>query len=249
MGPDKFSTVLQFAPPSHLRKSPLVMEALRYHREVYLTREKARLYQGKGRVGGDRPRLQGASGFTKWDGHGELEMKYHSLVEVPLSARTARPMRRTCYMPSGASSCTRTSWSGSITTARSDGRRSTRPWPMWKISYDFDPTEHFTLPNPDHESKDPGAIAPDDRNIRSTIATPSGWRRRDWRDRSISGATGGCRSTTMGRSRPTSRSARGGRQGNLAMPAGLTRNTIPHRNTRISGMAGYFSFGRRHFRE
>ncbi len=69
--------VYEFFAPEYLKENPKVMEVLKYHRNVFLTKEKARFTGGQKSWAGIVPRLQDG----RWNGRGPLNMRYHSLVE------------------------------------------------------------------------------------------------------------------------------------------------------------------------
>lgn len=69
--------------PLHLRNHPLTVQAVRYHRQVFLTQTKAR--RGGAEVwGGVVPRLKTKLPYDKWDLRSLMSMEYESLVEMPL---------------------------------------------------------------------------------------------------------------------------------------------------------------------
>lgn len=161
-------------PPAHLKNSQYVQAVLAYHRDVLLTKKKGRFTGGAEKWVGVLPRLQALPPFQKWDGRSSLNMTYESLVEVG----------------SGISDIIRIQTSGSaeerdlLTSLRGFQLRSavtvagfagSKPnttkisFSLWSCTaldrYDWDYTEHFTVPNPDFGSTAPDAVRPNDRSI------------------------------------------------------------------------------------
>jgi len=77
-------SLFEFEAPDHLKTNEKVIDTLKYHRQVYLTEEKARLTGGTEKWAGIIPRLKGKPPYPKWNGIGAISMEYQSLVELPL---------------------------------------------------------------------------------------------------------------------------------------------------------------------
>ena len=78
------STVHHFNAPKHLLSSKEYKETLKYHRNVFLTQEKARIgpkYFSKEIWAGVLPRLKGMRGFKAWTPGTQLQMEYESNVQ------------------------------------------------------------------------------------------------------------------------------------------------------------------------
>lgn len=159
--------------PDYLKNSSQVGVALLFHRAVFLTEQKARLPNGAQGWAGVLPRLQGRPGFTRWDGASQLRMHYESLVEIGGSVteiiriqNRGSPEERDLFaslrgfqlrsevllrgMPAnGRVTVSFTNW-----TARVLDR------------YDFDYSEHLTMPNPDFGRRSADAVRPEDRTLR-----------------------------------------------------------------------------------
>jgi len=164
----------KFSPPAppHLTTHSRVVEALKYHRRVYLTQEKARLTGGAGRWAGVVPRLQGKPPYTKWDMKQPLQMDYQSLVEMPLRYQITGTdadrdilyalhgfQLRTVVVVEGA-------MLGSTGAAAGKVRIRLESFEAQVIDrYDWDYNEHLTVPNPDFGSQKPGAIEPDSKTV------------------------------------------------------------------------------------
>lgn len=160
-----------FATPDYLQNYVKVKEALLFHRQVFLTEEKARL----GKNGATRkwagliPRLQD----RRWDGTSEISLYYQTLVEVGGS------LAEVIHIQMSGTSEERdlfTSLRGFQlrsdieVTGTKKGGLVTVMFKKWLASgydrYDFNYKEHLTLPNPDYQSKDKDAIRPDLKSFR-----------------------------------------------------------------------------------
>jgi hypothetical protein len=155
-----------FEAPEHLRNHTQVRAVLAYHRRVYLGEERARFSGGAQRWAGVLPRLMGVRGFTKWAGSPPLALDYQSLVEMPLRYQlTGNDADRDLLYALHGFQLKSTIVVSAATTANG-----------WRVSfqsfeaevidrYDFDYSEHLTVPNPDFGSKAPGAVSPSSKSI------------------------------------------------------------------------------------
>jgi hypothetical protein len=167
-GPEPGAALLVIRnPPQHLRESKYVLEVLRYHRRVYLTEEQARFTGGSKKWAGVIPRLQGKSGFTPWDGKSDLDLNYQSLVDIPISVQLfgSDGDKDLLYALHDFQLKSQVTVAGSpapdgkltITFKKFEAQAIDR--------YDWDPTKHITVPNPDYKSAAADAVAPDSEKI------------------------------------------------------------------------------------
>jgi hypothetical protein len=154
---------LSLAMPDHLKNHSRVIDVLRYHRRVFLTEERTRgtPWHGiprSGPWGGIIPRWQDG----RWTGIGVLTMQYESLVEFPLHYQVTGndADRDLLYALHGFQLRSKVSVAlvmsnGSIKTVnftQLDARVVDR--------YDWDYSEHLTVPNPDYGSTARNAVMP-----------------------------------------------------------------------------------------
>lgn len=186
--------------PHHLRQSSFVFSVLQYHRGVFLTQQQARFSGGRRAWAGVLPRLQGHSGFTRWDLSQPIEMHYESLVEVGSGLveilriqRSGTPQERDLLTSlRGFQLRSRVIVNGSH-LPNSRIRIRFDSW-MCRVRdrYDFDYSEHFTVPNPDYRSTRPDAVRPQDQTItvyhrnaqrleRAAFAAPFNIETQEWR--------------------------------------------------------------------
>jgi hypothetical protein len=137
--------VLALEMPSHLKSHILVTEVLKYHRKVFLSQEKTKA----GKWGGIAPRWKDG----RWKGVGELRMDYESLVEFPLR-----------YQITGNDEDKDLLYSLHGFQLRSNVGVTLIPPPLVNDvnfsfyearvvdRYDWDYTEHLTVPNPDYNN-------------------------------------------------------------------------------------------------
>jgi hypothetical protein len=165
---NKPNEVFRFTPPEHLKSNPNVNEVLAFHRRVYLTDEEARFSDGsktRMRWAGIIPRVQSG----KWDGRGLLELYYESLVEIPLQKQLLGTDRERDVLYGLHGFQLRTDV---VVSASPEAKTN-----LWKIKfkkfiakakddYNWDYREHFTVPNPDYNSKAPGAVTPDAKQVK-----------------------------------------------------------------------------------
>lgn len=165
--------VISFKAPSHLRGSSYVTNQLNYHRGVFLTEQRARVTGGGEKWAGVLPRIQGKPGFTRWDVSRPLELTYESLVEVGNGLvdlvriqRTGTPEERDLLTSlRGFQLKSRVTVSG----ARQANGKVRITFTAWyaqaRDRYDWNYSEHFTVPNPDYRSTKPDAVRPKDEML------------------------------------------------------------------------------------
>lgn len=157
------ASTFQFEAPEHLRNHTLVLDVLEFHRRVFLTQEQAHFTGGIKKWVGVVPRLIGQPPFPKWDAKRPLPMDYESLVEMPLRYQLTGDDadRDILYALRGFQLK-----SSVILTAvlLPKGSKLKIVFQSFQAEirdrYDWDYSEHLTVPNPDYGSKMPGAIAP-----------------------------------------------------------------------------------------
>lgn len=162
------ASTFQFDAPEHLRNGIPVLDVLEFHRRVFLTQEKARFTGGINRWAGVVPRLMGQPPFPKWDAKRPLPMDYESLVEIPLRYQLTGndADRDILYALRGFQLK-----SSVIVTAAALPTGGTLKINFQSFQaeirdrYDWDYSEHLTVPNPDYGSKAAGAIAPTSKTI------------------------------------------------------------------------------------
>lgn len=189
------NAVFEFDPPDHLLASSDVAQALLYHRDVYLTNQRARLDGSNSRWVGILPRLQGSGGFRQWDGRGVLKLEYQSLVELPMYYQLTgtNEDRDLLYSLHGfqLKSMVEVKVDDSVREGRK--RVSFVSFVAQVLdTYDWDYTEHLKTPNPDYGSRDKGAIEPGSKVVRvyhsnakrvedAGLAAPYALRSRPWK--------------------------------------------------------------------
>jgi hypothetical protein len=158
---------LVFAPPAHLRNSGYVIDALKYHRAVYLTEKKAKTVGGE-QWAGIIPRLQG-KGYPKWEGKGTLAMHLESLVDIPVLQEWFLSKGDLDLLMAMHGFQLRTE----VTVTASPGKGAmlrvtfTNFSARVSDSYHWNPDKHLTMPNPDYgnPSKVPNPVAPKSQTI------------------------------------------------------------------------------------
>ncbi len=168
------NSTYRFRAPEYLRNHSRVSEVLKFHRKVFLTKEKARFTSKPEAWAGIIPRLKGLAGFTKWDPSTILALHYESLVEFGSSNAEI------VYIQKAGSDADKdlfTSLRGfqlssdvEVEAAPIAGsKKLTIKFRKWtcvaRDRYDFDPKEHFTVPNPDHGQTLATAVRPEDETI------------------------------------------------------------------------------------
>jgi len=161
------ASTFRFQAPAYLCQSSFVTSVLPYHRAVFLTEQRARMPGGREAWAGVLPRIQGLTGFSRWDLAASLEIHYESLVEVGSGLLEIGRIQRSGTAEErdlltslrGFQLRSRVMVSGS----RLPNGRVRITFVSWqcRISdrYDFDYNEHFTVPNPDFRSSLPDAEA------------------------------------------------------------------------------------------
>lgn len=154
-------------PPNHLVSSPYVLDMIRYHRRVFLTQDQAEL-NGRQFWAGIVPRLQGASGFPRCTPPATLQLEFQKLVEIPLRLQLTGTEEEKDLL---------TSLHGF--QLRSKVVVALVPVPLTTLvtvyfsswictvldRYDFDYSEHFTVPNPDYGSARADAVTPTEVSV------------------------------------------------------------------------------------
>ncbi len=149
-----------FTAPAYLKDHSIVVDALAYHRRVYLTQERARIGSST-RWAGIKPRWQdpGRYGWTRGT---PLSMHYEALVEVPLRWQiTGNAEEKDILYALGMGFQLRTEVTVNVTNsgAHLDVTFSRFTAKVVDV-YDFNYSEHITVPNPDHNSRSPNAVCP-----------------------------------------------------------------------------------------
>jgi hypothetical protein len=168
-------STFRFQAPAHVRTSSYVVTAQQFHRRVFLTEERARFTGGRRAWAGVVPRLQGLRGFTRWDGRTPLQMHYESLVEIGSNLfeivriqNSGTPEERDLLTSlRGFQLRSRVTVNGAPVQNSRNIRVSFASW-MCRVRdrYNFNYSEHFTVPNPDYRSTRSDAVRPQDRHIR-----------------------------------------------------------------------------------
>jgi len=164
------TSTFSFPPPTHLKESAYVIRVLTAHRGIFLSQTPAR----NGRIVGVLPRLRGDTGYTRWDLNGDLQLDYHSLVEV---GSGLIDLARIQLRGSRAERDLLTALRGFQLHSRvwCRGERNTRQRTvdvriiLWSAHiedrYDWNYSEHFTVPNPDFGSRASDAVRPQDEDL------------------------------------------------------------------------------------
>lgn len=143
------------------------MQAVRYHRQVFLTQTKAR--RGGAEVwGGVVPRLKGKLPYDKWDLRSLMSMEYESLVEMPLRYQLtgSDADRDLLYSLHGFQLHSNVTVAGEQTAGSTRVRIKFISFDSYAWdTYDWDYSEHLTVPNPDFGSRLPNAVAPEEKSI------------------------------------------------------------------------------------
>jgi hypothetical protein len=150
---------LELEMPSHLINHSQVKDVLKIHRRVFLTEEKTK----KGVWGGIVPRWKDG----RWKGVGALQMQYESLVEFPLryQATGSAADKDLLYALHGFQLRSNVS----VAMSSQNGPNINVVFSQYESRvvdrYDWDYSEHLTVPNPDHGSKEPNAVAPQSQTV------------------------------------------------------------------------------------
>lgn len=163
----KADNVVYRWPPKHLRENSDVLSVIRYHRKVYLTEEKAKIGTDT-KWAGIIPRLQGKKGFQKWDGAGTLDMTYQSLVEISLLKQFTGSDGEKDLLYALHGFQLHTEVTVKLLPAKSASEKTVvfeKFEAYVEDVYDWDPSKHISVPNPDYQSTSPSAIAPTSETI------------------------------------------------------------------------------------
>lgn len=150
-----------FTAPAYLKDHSIVVDALAYHRRVYLTQERARIGSST-RWAGIKPRWQDPGRYG-WTRETALSMHYEALVEVPLHWQiTGNAEEKDILYALGMGFQLRTEVTVNVTNsgAHLDVTFSRFTAKVVDV-YDFNYSEHITVPNPDHNSSSPNAVCPE----------------------------------------------------------------------------------------
>lgn len=151
--------VLALEMPDHLIDHELVIGLTKYHRKVYLTEEKTKA----GSWGGIIPRWKDG----RWNGVGELQMQYESLVEFPLRYQITGSDADKDLLYSLHGFQLRTNVG--VVLVSSSNTVKTVNFSQYEARvvdrYDWDYSEHLTVPNPDYGSKEPNAVSPSTNTV------------------------------------------------------------------------------------
>ncbi len=162
-------STFSFTAPKYLRESSYVIEGLKHQRKVFLTEERARRGRSAGVWGGVIPRLQDG----RWTLPAALNMEYECLIEV---GSGYVDIARIQVKGTPAEKDLLTSLRGfqlksevTVTGAKLSSGKIKVTFTSWQTSvkdrYDWDYTEHFTVPNPDFGSAIPDAVRPKDEKL------------------------------------------------------------------------------------
>ncbi len=152
--------------PDEIRNSPYVIKALKFHRKVYLTEEQARVAAGY-EWAGIIPRLQG-KGHSKAKHLRGIQMHYESLIEIPISAKIFGSLedKDLLYALHGLQLKTEVTVSCSMMAASNLVRVVFVSFQAkMKNRYEWNPDRQITVPNPDYQSKDKKAVAPQSKSV------------------------------------------------------------------------------------
>jgi hypothetical protein len=161
-------SVFALDPPAHLTAHERVKDVLKFHRAVYLTEEKANFTGGTSKWAGIIPRLQGKPPHPKWNGVGAMNMEYQSLVEFPIRLQLtgSDADKDILYGLHGFQLKTNVSVTVQAIPGSGKLRLAFGSFQACVLDrYDWDYSEHLTVPNPDFGSTDPGAIAPKSKTV------------------------------------------------------------------------------------
>ncbi|HHJ15890.1 MAG TPA: hypothetical protein ENJ80_04245 [Gammaproteobacteria bacterium] len=149
-----------FTAPAYLKNHSIILNALTYHRQVYLTRERARISSST-RWAGIKPRWQNPDRYG-WTRGTPLSMYYEALVEVPLRWQiTGNAEEKDILYALGMGFQLHTEVTVDVTQRGSHlDVTFTRFTAKVVDTYDFNYSEHITVPNSDHNSTSPDAVCP-----------------------------------------------------------------------------------------
>jgi hypothetical protein len=163
---------IDFDAPLHLQSNQAIRDVQLYHRAVFLSEKKAR-FNGAEKWAGILPRLQGASGFARWDGKTDLSLEYESLCDI---APNVLAIARVQKFGSNADRDILGSLRGfqlksQVLVALQKLSNGTNQvvFKSWRSSgtdrYDWNYREYLTVFNPDYRSTAEGAIRPEDQKL------------------------------------------------------------------------------------
>ena len=164
---------IEFDAPEHLRSQSAVLLVQAYHRDVFLSNKKARFSGGSEKWAGLLPRIQGATGYTKWDLKGELALEYESLCDVAPDMWAIGKMQTSGNAGDldifGSLRGFQLKSKVTVAAAKQTGTQVLIMFKSWQASgtdrYDWDYSEHLTVFNPDYGSKAADAIRPVDQKL------------------------------------------------------------------------------------
>jgi hypothetical protein len=148
--------------PEHLRNHEKTRATLAYHRQVFLTEKKARRSAGE-TWAGVLPRLKGMAPHAKWDPRQSLRIEYESLLEFPLRYQLTGndADRDLLYSVHGCQLHSTVTLFGQPGSKNGRLKISFQAFETYVLDrYDWDYSEHLTVPNPDFGSTAKGAVAP-----------------------------------------------------------------------------------------
>lgn len=166
-------------PRTYLMTNARVIAALKYHRAVFLSEQEARIGMRTGLFGqtpitklvGVVPRLQG-KGYPKLSVPGRTDMEYESLVQI---GDGMADIARIQVNGSDAERDLFTSLRGFqlqskvLVDVAAQGSKVQVQFANWSVTihdrYDWDYSEHLTMPNPDFGSRAAGAVRPGDQQL------------------------------------------------------------------------------------
>jgi hypothetical protein len=159
------TSVFAFDAPPHLRASRDVASVLDYHRHVYRTEEKDRLggTTKTEKWAGVLPRLQGTPPYPRWNGAIPLNIDYSSLCELPLRYQLTgnNGERDLLYALRGFQLKTFVTVVATPITGSKKMSVMFRSFEAQVLDrYDWDYSEHLTVPNPDYGISRSDAVAP-----------------------------------------------------------------------------------------
>jgi hypothetical protein len=144
-------------PPLHLKTSPHIQAVQRFHRDAFLTKQKARFTGGATKWAGVVPRLQGV-GYPTWNPSSALTMSYESLVEIgsgPIEVYRIQsrgtPEERDLFTAlRGFQLKSAVRVTGASVAATAKVMVSFASWECRVLDrYDWDYSERLSVPNPD----------------------------------------------------------------------------------------------------
>lgn len=167
-------------PRTYLMTNNRVVEALKYHRAVFLSEQEARIgtrtnFLGQSttatKLAGVVPRLQG-KGYPKLAVPGRTEMEYQSLVQI---GDGMTDIARIQLSGSDAERDMFTSLRGFqlhskvLVDVAAQGSKVKVTFTNWSVTihdrYDWNYDEYLTMPNPDFGSRAAGAVRPGDQQL------------------------------------------------------------------------------------